>query len=559
MKEKHSLSKEKRGVQIAFFLVLLSALVWLNLAYKTRGKEVLASEASTKERISETLNQVNPADYSPNKIIVKYKNEVDSNFFSPQRADVLKRSGILNKGQQATTVNPPSNSPFHNTYVVDLRTTDTFKAKNAVTKLNNNPYVEYAEPDLKMRTKFLPNDPKLSDGTQWDLTKVNAPGGWDVTHGNPQVTAAVVDTGIDKSHPDLINKVGNTTSDCNGHGTHVAGIIAAETNNGIGIAGGGFNTHLEGYSPLDCNGDGFISDIAAAVTQAVQAGASTINLSLGGMGYSQTLCSAIDDAYNHNVVVLVAAGNDNTNIAPAPANCNDGFGKTELLNVASTDQNDVKSDFSNYGSWVSVSAPGSDIYSTMASPDNLGCNSDYCTLSGTSMAAPHVTALASLVKAVCPNKIADEIFTLIISNTDNIDSQNPVFIGALGSGRINFAKTLQAAATLCSAPTLTPTPSPTLTVSPTATPTPTITPIPTATPLPSATPIPTATPTTAPTPTPTPLMNCSNADLNNSGKVDDSDVGILQSKWGTSQDDLSGDKIVNAIDLTLLISCWSKS
>ncbi|OVE34508.1 alkaline serine protease [Priestia aryabhattai] len=253
--------------------------------------------------------------------------------------------------------------------------------------------VEYAEPDYTLSASYTPNDPFFP--YQYGPQKVQAPDAWDVTTSNGNIKIAIVDTGIQLNHPELSIKLwpgynfveGNLVpNDGNGHGTHVAGIAAALTENGLGIAGMAPSASLIPVRALDNSGNGLLSNIANAITYSTNAGAKVINLSLGSSQSSITLENAVNYAWNQGVVVIAAAGNEASSTPTYPA------AYQNVIAVASTDNNDQKSDFSNFGTWVDVSAPGSTILSTYI-------GSYYAYLSGTSMAAPHVAGLAALLAA----------------------------------------------------------------------------------------------------------------------------------------------------------------
>jgi thermitase len=263
---------------------------------------------------------------------------------------------------------------------------------NALDGLKRNPNVVVAEPNYIYKVNFTPNDPGLSQ--QWGWTPTQTYAAWDVTKGSSATVVAIVDTGIQRSHPDLDAKivagydyVDNDTApdDGNGHGTHVAGTTAAETNNGTGGAGLCSNCSLMPVRVLDNNGSGTLANVASGITWAADHGAKVINMSLGGSG-STTLQNAVDYAWNKGVFLACAAGNDGTS---STANAYPGA-YTNCFAVASTNSSDAKSSFSNYGTWVEAAAPVEGIYSTWM-------NSSYNTISGTSMATPHVAGLAGLL------------------------------------------------------------------------------------------------------------------------------------------------------------------
>ena len=261
--------------------------------------------------------------------------------------------------------------------------------------------VQYAEPDYIANAVGKPAPPPTTRpdpdfSKQWGMTTVYAPEAWKVTQGSSSVKIAILDTGIDQNHPDLSSKIvaqknftgKGTPDDRYGHGTHVAGIAAAITNNGIGVAGLGYNSSLMNGKVLSDSGSGYYSWIASGITWATDNDAKVINMSLGGTAADSTLASAVDYAWSKGVVVVAAAGNNGNSLPFYPAaydNC---------IAVGATDRKDAKASFSNYGSWVDVAAPGVDIYSTYNKGDY-----DYISMSGTSMASPHVAGLAALVWA----------------------------------------------------------------------------------------------------------------------------------------------------------------
>lgn len=316
--------------------------------------------------------------------------------------------------------------------------------------------VNYAERVPIMRPTFTPNDlgPQTGTNNQWGLWRINAQDAWDITtaQGSP-IVVAIVDDAVLVTHPDLIpNLVAGYDVASNDadpmpnlaamtHGTHVAGIAGAATNNGVGIASIGFNVKI---MPIKAsNSSQFISDAYSGVVWAADNGADVINMSWGGSGFSNTGQNIINYAYSAGCVNVAAAGNDNTAQIFYPA------GYNNVISVASTTTNDAKSGFSNYGAWIDVSAPGSAIRSTYF---NTSFQPTYANLQGTSMASPMVAGLAGLVWSVNPEMTQAQVTECIINTTDNIDGANGSFIGLLGSGRINALSAVECALTTVNAP-----------------------------------------------------------------------------------------------------------
>ena len=261
-----------------------------------------------------------------------------------------------------------------------------------IAALKRNPNVALVEPNLIYTTGYTPNDP--GRGSQYAWGKIQAYAAWDTTRGSATTVIAVVDTGIQRNHPDLDAKIvagydyielDAAPDDGNGHGTHVAGTAAAETGNATGGAGTCPGCALMPVRVLDNAGSGTLVSIANGITYAADHGAKVINLSLGGGG-AATLQAAVDYAWGRGAFLACAAGNGGTSSTASayPAAYGNCFA------VASTDAADARSSFSNYGPWVEAAAPGSSIYSTWI-------GGIYSTMSGTSMATPHVAGLAGLL------------------------------------------------------------------------------------------------------------------------------------------------------------------
>ncbi|MBI3943064.1 MAG: S8 family serine peptidase [Chloroflexi bacterium] len=318
---------------------------------------------------------------------------------------------------------------------------------NVLASLRNENSVEFAEPNYLAYISGAPND--ASYAQQWALSKIQAAQAWDLGTGDPNIIVGVVDTGADFSHPDLAGKlvpgynfVANNSNpqDDHGHGTHVSGITAAATNNGLGIAGVGYNVRVMPLKALSASGSGSHADIANAIIYGADHGVKVINMSLGGSSTSATLQDAVNYAYNKGVTIVAAAGNDNSSAPSYPG------AYPNVIAVASTDSSDLKSSFSNYGSNISVAAPGSGILSTVV-------GGSYQAWSGTSMASPHVAGLAALVLSAKPTLTNSQVRQIIQNSADDLGS--PGWDQYFGYGRINAYKAMVQATSGSPVPTAT--------------------------------------------------------------------------------------------------------
>jgi len=295
--------------------------------------------------------------------------------------------------------------------------------------------VEFAEFDSPVQAiqNFVPDDIYYSTAyasshngniAQWGPPAVSASAAWGVTMGDPGIVIAIVDTGVDDTHPDLASKivgeysyVGRSAKDGFGHGTHCAGIAAAATNNNVGIAGMCPNCGILSVKVLNDQGSGYMSDVASGITYAASHGARVISLSLGGSGRSETLHSALDYAITNNALPVCAMGNSGSSSnTPEPAYWND------CLSVIATDQNGVKASFSNSGIKADVAAPGLAILSTMPTypvtlTSTYGYRTNYDALSGTSMATPMVAGIAGLVLSENPNLTPTQVAGIIMASS----------------------------------------------------------------------------------------------------------------------------------------------
>ena len=312
---------------------------------------------------------------------------------------------------------------------------DPGSIQRALTAYRSRADVAWAEPDYIVRATLVPNDPIFS--SQWGPTKIGAPIAWDVTTGDASTLIAILDTGIHSEHPDLLGKVhlernlvnpGASAGDVYGHGTLMAGIAAASTNNAQGMAGVGFNVRLLNGKVLDDAGNGLDSTVAAGITWATDNGAKVISMSLGGDGAcSQTLQDAVDYAWNSNVVVVASSGNGGPDGIGDPAPESPGS-CTHAIAVGAIDQDDARPSFSNFGTSVQLTAPGVFIASTT----RFGT---YDLVSGTSPATPHVAATAALLVSTLDDTSNQSIVTRLLSTADPIVGTGSIW----GNGRVNAA------------------------------------------------------------------------------------------------------------------------
>jgi subtilisin family serine protease len=341
---------------------------------------------------------------------------------------------------------------------------------------------------------ITPNDSFF--GNQWYLSKIKADSAWDKVSESPDTVIAVIDSGVQISHPDLRDNIWKNDreipgdgidndhngfiDDVNGwdfstnvpdpspkfadgwteagisHGTMVAGIIAARGNNGQGVAGVTWRAKIMPLKALNDKGEGRVSDVIRAIDYAVNNGADIINLSFVSFNYSAGLQEAITRAHNAGIMIVAAAGNeqaagegyniDKTKIYPA---CYDGslVGENMVIGVAATDALDQKTKFSSYGfSCVDISAPGISFFNTVTGDSRAGAVKYYDGYwSGTSMAAPLVSATLALIQQANPELSRRETVNILFASTDNISRLNPDYLGQLGNGRLNVNRAVEMA------------------------------------------------------------------------------------------------------------------
>ena len=409
--------------------------------------------------LSSTEVKMDPflAEHHPNRLIVRFKNG-HTNFTNMAKMDALvKIERSLGKAK-----NPKSGKlAVNNVSLVLLSTIKSGNLRSICEELEKDPAVLYAEPDYIVSRTQSTNDPLLSK--QWALPKIQASQAWEITKGSSNVHVAVIDTGIDYNHPDLQGNIwenmgeipnngkdddGNgyiddifgwdfvnndkDPMDGHGHGTHVAGTIAAATNNGQKIAGVAWNAKMAGLKFLSDSGSGSTSGAIDAIAYSTAMGFKVSNNSWGGGGYSRALKEVIAEAGKNGQIFCAAAGNSGSNNDSKP-HYPSNYDCDNIISVAASDRSDKLASFSCYGeNSVDLAAPGVSILSLL--PDNKTAS-----WSGTSMATPHVAGAATLFFAINPNATHMEVKNAIMSSVDEI----PDFEGKMiTGGRLNVAKAI---------------------------------------------------------------------------------------------------------------------
>ena len=475
-----------KRIILVFMALILAACGSNQTAGTSDGvKSASVAAGSPKVTLQSVLATMETARYREGEVLVKYKTGVSS---------------LASKSGQAVGAQPLRKISLIN--AEHLKLPQGVSVKSAITALMTDPNVEYAEPNYLRYTKStFPNDLYFNP-QQWALNNTGSfaggtagddmkmPQAWDILRGS-NIVVAVIDSGIDFNHPDLVNNIWRNTAetsctdgidndgngyidDCQGwnfagmnsdpmddegHGTHVAGIIGAAGNNGVGISGVMWNVRLMplkfigNFGPNVCGPGsdfcGSLADEILAIQYAVNGGASVINASFGGPGFAQSEVDAISAANAAGVLFVAAAGNggadgngDNNDLTPEyPASYN----VPNIIAVAATDQNDRLASFSNFGpQTVHVAAPGVYILSTITPgltfsmcTGTSAAGYDFC--DGTSMAAPHVSGLAGLLRSYYGHFSHAQVKATILRYVD----VNPTLQGwILTGGRVNAYRAL---------------------------------------------------------------------------------------------------------------------
>jgi subtilisin family serine protease len=413
--------------------------------------------------ISCVLNSL-AQDYAPRKIIIKVKQE----FSSKCSNSIISIPEINMKLPESTTLE--KKFPKHKTVpksiknsidlstIYELQFSEDVNIYKIIKELKNSGFIEYAEPKYINKLCYSPND--SLNQIQYYLDAIKAYQAWDINKGDSSIVIAIVDTGTDLDHPDLIDNLAlnfadtingidddndgfidnfygwNTASDTNfvgvqnvGHGTNVAGIAAASTDNHIGISGVGFNTKF-----LTVRIDlptGFLNNAYEGIVYAADHGADIINCSWGGNFSSEYARDIVKYAtYNKGALIVAGAGNFGNEIPFYPAAYKD------VIAVGATIEGDTVKLNSNYGHWLDIFAPGESMYT---------CNAigKYGFSGGTSMASPLVSACAAIIKAEFPHYSPQQLRHKLKISSDKVEHLSPSqYAGKMGSGRVNLFKAL---------------------------------------------------------------------------------------------------------------------
>ena len=430
------------------------------------------------------------ADLPTNQIIIKYKQTTDA-FSAPERPSQAERLS-----QAAGVPLQYFREMSGDAHVLQMQEYLPLQQVRLIAQqLANLPEVEYAEADQIMAHTLVPNDPQYAN--QWhyfDTWGINLPAAWDITTGSSSIVAAVIDTGI-TNHADLSGRTvpgydfissvamandgngrdsspsdpgdwvtanecfaGSPASNSSWHGTHVSGTIGAASNNGLGVAGVNWNSKILPVRVLGKCG-GSVSDIADAMrwsagltvsgAPANVNPAKVLNLSLGGSGTcSATYQNAINDVTTAGAVVVISAGNSNANASGfQPANC------SGVITVAATNRSGSKAFYSNFGSTVEISAPGGEtnvmasngVLSTLNTGTTVPASDTYAYYQGTSMAAPHVTGVVSLVFSRNPSLTPGQVLSIIQSTAKAFPGGSSCNTSNCGSGIVDAGAAVNAA------------------------------------------------------------------------------------------------------------------
>ncbi len=407
-------------------------------------------------------------DWNPGEVLVKFYpevlNEAANGGYQPAKHLMTELDMLGIKTLTPVFRHSPERCDLDRWFLI--HTNDVQSEASLQKELETYSFVEKTSLNYFLYPDAVPNDPDYSKQYAWNL--MEAPRAWDIVKGDPNIVVAIIDSGIQMDHEDLADSIWYNTAespdsgideDGNGyindyrgwdfrnkdndpgnghidnmHGTHVAGIVSAVSDNGIGVSGGTWGCPvmvLKVFADNPNIGGALVTDVAEAIRYAADNGARVANLSLGSSYNAPIQEEAIWYAYQKGVTILASSGNGEPEgigkDVPHYPSGNDG-----AFAVGSTNKFDMKDGSSNYGnSWVDVFAPGVAIRSTL--PGN-----EYGNSTGTSMSAPAATALAALILSQNPSFTPDQVIERMQQGCESLDDTNPVYRGALEPGRINF-------------------------------------------------------------------------------------------------------------------------
>jgi subtilisin family serine protease len=432
------------------------------LELKTPAKELTLSKSLDKLNATYKVIEIKPMfkNFRARCQQIKTLWGKDSSLLSNKEKHILRRLKRAAKDAQVPDLD--------RIYKIQVELKSDQSLEEVVAAYSSNPDVEYTELNYIVSIDWTPNDPYYP--VQWPLNNIgqiypesgnynhppgtpdcdiDAPEAWDINTGSPEVIVAVADTGVDYTHRDIDDNMwtdpngyhgydfvnlDNYPLDDHGHGTHCAGIIAGEGNNGLDIVGVCWNVKIMALKFLNASGSGTYENAANAFYYGVNNGADVISNSWSKSEYSQTMQDAIDYAYSQGVVIVGSAGNDNSSSPRYPAN------NEHVISVAATNSNDEKASFSNYGSWIDIAAPGVDVLSLRAAGSSAGTPYDTYTtiMSGTSMSCPMVSAACAMLFSKQPSLTVNEVSDILLVKSDPIPS------GICNSnGRLNIQKAIK--------------------------------------------------------------------------------------------------------------------
>lgn len=365
----------------AIVVALVGSMVPAAQAMPSADRKLTVKELPKPERSRDLKDRT----HEPHTVLVQFKAGISA---------TARERAIKSRGGRSTGTIPGTSF---------IKVTTKGRAADVARELGKDPKVRRVSLDYRRTASAVPNDPGYVYNDQAYLKTIRMPEAWDRTKGSTSQVIAIVDTGVNGSHEDLYGRVlggynaltntptvANASTDDNGHGTMTAGVAAANTNNGLGIAGVAWaGGRVMPVKVLDANGYGWDSDIAEGVAWAADHGAKVINLSLGGYQDNPALQEAVAYASGKGAVVVAAAGNDGDSMPTYPA------AYPDVLAVGATDSAGKLTDFSTSGDWVDVAAPGLGIVMP-------GLGQDYRIGDGTSFAAPMASGVAALARSVYP-------------------------------------------------------------------------------------------------------------------------------------------------------------